>query len=145
MLAAEADVVPPDDFVVARHRHPGGDVRDGGRGEVLDFGQERWRVGAGEVAWRLGQPRDSRVRGMLNVNRPLVAVLRDDARQHFVKRVATFGGTGLKVRAVAGDHGSGLGAVVPHCVQPQFNDGLEVLSPVVELQSASAVQMPSSH
>jgi hypothetical protein len=34
---------------------------------------------------------------MLNVNRPLVAILRDDARQHLVERVATLGASGLKV------------------------------------------------
>jgi hypothetical protein len=34
---------------------------------------------------------------MLNVNRPLVAILRDNARQHLVKRVATLGATLLKV------------------------------------------------
>jgi hypothetical protein len=45
---------------------------------------------------------------MLNVNRPLVAVLRDDARQHLVERVATLDATLLKMRAVTGDQGSGF-------------------------------------
>jgi hypothetical protein len=34
---------------------------------------------------------------MLNVNRPLIAILRDDARQHLVKRVTTLTTTDLKV------------------------------------------------
>jgi hypothetical protein len=51
MLARQAYVVPPDDLFVRAHGHPGGDVRDCGRGEVLDLGQERGSVGAGEVGW----------------------------------------------------------------------------------------------
>jgi hypothetical protein len=45
---------------------------------------------------------------MLNVNRPRVAVLRDDAGQHFVQRVATLDAAGFNVQAVTYDHGSGL-------------------------------------
>jgi hypothetical protein len=52
-----------------------------------------------------------RIRRMAYVDRPLVAVLRDNAGHDFVKRVATLAAAGLKVRSTAGDHGSGLGYV----------------------------------
>jgi hypothetical protein len=49
MLAAEADVMPPDDFLVAGNRHTGGDVLDSRGGEVADFFKEAGRVYAFKV------------------------------------------------------------------------------------------------
>jgi hypothetical protein len=45
---------------------------------------------------------------VVNVDCPLVAVLRNDAGHHLGERVAALGATLLKVGAVGGDHGSGL-------------------------------------
>jgi hypothetical protein len=45
---------------------------------------------------------------MVSVDSPLVAVLSDDARHHFVKRVATLCGSLLQVVAMADNHGNGL-------------------------------------
>jgi hypothetical protein len=52
---------------------------------------------------------------MLHVNRPIVAVLRDYTWQNLVKRVASLGATGFKVRTVACDHGSGFPQEAKHC------------------------------
>ena len=60
---------------------------------------------------------------MLHVNCPLVAVLADDAWQHLVERVATLVATGLKVGAVAGDHGSALHGFGVHTVPTPLNTG----------------------
>jgi hypothetical protein len=56
--------------------------------------QEARQLGAGAMSgrgwrWLVACLRYSRVRRVVNVNRPLVAVLRHDAAHHLVKRVAT--------------------------------------------------------
>jgi hypothetical protein len=73
---------------------------------------------------------------MLNVNRPLVAVLRHNARQHLVERVATLLATGLKVQAIAGDHGSGLHGFGVHVVPMPLNTGKFGLESIAELHRA---------
>jgi hypothetical protein len=76
--------------------------------------QEFLEFGAWAVAyrcwwlWVFWQTRHSWEGGMLNVYRPLVAILRDYAWQNLVERVATLKATGQQMRAVAFNHGSGL-------------------------------------
>lgn len=68
---------------------------------------------------RIPRPRRSRVCGVVNVYRPLVAVLRHDAWHDFFKRVATLFAASLEVDAVASDHGSGFPTVnLPITVVP---------------------------
>jgi hypothetical protein len=57
---------------------------------------------------------------MFNVYCPLVAVLRDHARHHLVKRVATLVASGFKVSAMARFQGSGLHVTAK---TPDMNDG----------------------
>lgn len=45
---------------------------------------------------------------MVNVDRPLIAVLRDNAGHYLIKRVATLAAACFKVGAAAGYHGKGL-------------------------------------
>ncbi|NBW20876.1 MAG: hypothetical protein EBR82_74230 [Caulobacteraceae bacterium] len=58
------------------------------------------------------------IRRVVNVDRPLVAVLCDDAWRYLVKRVTALCATGLKVRSVAGDHGSGFAVIVKKAEKP---------------------------
>ena len=112
MFAAEADVVASNNFLIRRHRHSSGDVARGGGGKVLYFLKEAWGFAGGHFfcgVWgRRREPRDFWIEFAVCVNRPLVAVLCDNARHHLVKCVATLKAAGFKVRAMAGGHGSAL-------------------------------------
>jgi hypothetical protein len=101
VLATQADVVPSDNFLIACHRHSGSNVTGGGGGEVFHF-LKKARRGAG---WHLFCNRrregrksgDPRVRLVIDIYCPLVAILRENARHHFVKGVATLAATAFKV------------------------------------------------
>lgn len=92
-------------------------VAGGGQAETAKEGVE---FSAGAVRWwrRLGLRRDkarlwrARIRRVVNVDCPLVAVLRDDAWHHLVERVATLVAAGLNKCAIAGGHGSGFSTTV---------------------------------
>jgi hypothetical protein len=76
-----------------------------GRGDDAErpAGEEGFELGAGAVRWLRGlwlrwresRLRVPRIRRMVNVDRPLVAVLGDDAGHDFVERVATLEAAGI--------------------------------------------------
>jgi hypothetical protein len=66
------------------------------------------RGGHGWRLWREARLRLGRVCRVIRVDRPLIAVLADDAWHHLVERVATLATAGFEESAVAGGHGRGL-------------------------------------
>jgi hypothetical protein len=96
----------PAAFVAAPGVHLGGlgSARAGGRGLDAESLQEFGEFGAGAVRWCYGRgrrwlkawPRLPRICRVIYVDRPLVAVLRDNAWHYFGKRKATLAASGFK-------------------------------------------------